>query len=745
MTLTVAVLIPAHNEESTIRELVRAVLDQPYPISQVIVVADSCTDRTADVAREAGATLVLETTFKDKAANQNAALPHVTADVIAGFDGDSRPEPDCISLMVADLERGYDATCSSILPLQDTGFFIEARRFAYSLGSQWWRLCQRRVGRIQVLTGASYAFRTEVVRAVGGFPNGLISADMDITWKLHEHGYKTWYTDKALTLTIDPATWKEYKAQMPRWAAGYFQNVARYRRLMLNWRSLLVVGTALFDLVTLWWWVVVVMYNLVTWQHLSMFRYMGYWFIVHTTLTMYLVSRVVGWKKAMLGFWPYTILNFYNKYLYTRSMFREWLLGRHYACVDAETQALTPQGWRSHNELADGDLIATYDAATDTLGWEPATLSRYNVTERLVSVEQLSSSQRLTDKHRMLVWTEEHGTHVRLAKDAAMGCEVPLAASWSPQELEGPGETRAALLGWFVTEGRRDGDQAVISLSGTVDAHHCQAIRDLLGAEGADWTELRPDQSVGASPTPGDRGRAEFVVTGAVAQWLTSVVPAGTLTYDVIFGWPQAECRALLDALVNGGGTRRNSNAFDFVRGDRAEAEKLQCLAIRCGLRARVRPRRSDGAWLVYVSTKRWVRLRGGNGDGSGSLPRETYDGVVWCPTVRTGFWLARRSGMPFITGNSWTGRTGRKTVITPMTTRRRFVLGQLGAMAGAIVAGVGNWLGNTAMLVAGVATAVVIPLSVVRPRSGGGQRVADAAPLPDRAGGSRSLVPIDK
>lgn len=361
MMLTVAVLIPAHNEEPTIGELVRAVLDQPYPIAQLIVVADSCTDRTADLARQAGASLVLETQFSDKAANQNAALPYISTDVIVGFDGDSRPEPDCIGLMVADLEKGYDATCSSILPLQESGFFIEARRFAYSLGSQWWRLCQRQVGRIQVLTGASYAFRTSAIRAVGGFPNGLISADMDVTWKLHEHGYKTWYTAKALTRTIDPATWQEYKAQMPRWAAGYFQNIAHYRRLMCNWRSVLTVGTALFDLITLWWWLFVVIYNLLTWQHLSMFRYMGYWFLAHTAITTFLVSRVVGWKKAMLGFWPYTILNFYNKYLYTRAMFREWLLGRHYASWTGRTgrkTVITPMTSRRRFHLAWGSASA---------------------------------------------------------------------------------------------------------------------------------------------------------------------------------------------------------------------------------------------------------------------------------------------------------------------------------------------------------------------------------------------------
>jgi cellulose synthase/poly-beta-1,6-N-acetylglucosamine synthase-like glycosyltransferase len=367
--LTVAVLIPAHQEESTIGELVRACLDQPYPIAQLIVVADSCTDRTAAVARAAGATLVLETSYADKAANQNHALPYVSADVIVGFDGDSRPEPDCIPLMVADLERGYDATCSSILPLQETGFFIAARRFAYSLGSQWWRLCQRTVGRLQVLTGASYAFRTDVVRAVGGFPNGLISADMDITWKLHEGGYRCWYTADALTLTIDPETWAEYTAQMPRWAAGYFQNVARYRRLMWNWRSALTVGTAMFDLVTLWWWALVVVYNLTTWQHLSMFRYMGYWAAGHTVLTMYLVSRVVGWKKAALGFVPYTLLNFYNKWLYTRTMIREWLLGKHYASWTGRSGrklVITPMS--PARRLTLGSLGALTGSATCVVG-----------------------------------------------------------------------------------------------------------------------------------------------------------------------------------------------------------------------------------------------------------------------------------------------------------------------------------------------------------------------------------------
>jgi poly-beta-1,6-N-acetyl-D-glucosamine synthase len=251
--LSASVLIPAHNEEGIIGDLVRACLHQAYPLDEVIVVADACSDDTAARAREAGARVV-EVNVQDKAAAQNAVFSEITSDVVIGFDGDTCPEPDCIELMMKDLnERGYDATCSTILPMQPRGFFIRARRFSYALGRRWWRLCQAQVGCIQVLTGASYAFKTSAINAVGGFPSGLISADMDATWAMHKAGFKLGYTAKAVALTVDPESFTVWRAQMRRWASGYAQNMAKYRRQILRPSALLVVGTALFDLFSLAW------------------------------------------------------------------------------------------------------------------------------------------------------------------------------------------------------------------------------------------------------------------------------------------------------------------------------------------------------------------------------------------------------------------------------------------------------------------------------------------------------------
>ncbi|MEU1273015.1 glycosyltransferase family 2 protein [Streptomyces sp. NPDC005799] len=347
MSLTVTVLIPAHDEAATIERCIHAARTSSYPVERIVVVADACSDNTAELARSAGADLVLETDFKDKAAAQNAALWDITSDITIGFDGDTWPDPDCIRLMMEHIERdGLDATCSTILPAQgavvpyskttgwgraEAAFFTRQRRFAYALGRRWWRLCQAKVGRIQVLTGACYAFKTAAIQGIGGFPNGLITADMDATWALHGAGYKLDYTGDALAYTLDPEDFRTYRNQMRRWSSGYYQNMAKHRRQLKNWRSLLVVGGAIFDLVSLFFAEGYLIWSAVTGTHEALLKAFLFWTAVHTIVSSVLVATVVGVREAVYGVVPYTLVNYYNKWLYLCGFTREWILGRHYA------------------------------------------------------------------------------------------------------------------------------------------------------------------------------------------------------------------------------------------------------------------------------------------------------------------------------------------------------------------------------------------------------------------------------
>jgi cellulose synthase/poly-beta-1,6-N-acetylglucosamine synthase-like glycosyltransferase len=367
--LRISVLIPAHDDAAVLRECLDAVLRQTLPVDEIVVVADSCTDNTAEVAASYGA-IVVETQQAAKAASQDVGLAYVTGDILVCLDADTVIDDDVVERFVAELEDGSDATCANMLPMpQQRGFWVANRRFAYALGRFWWRWSQAQVGRLMVLSGCAYALRTETVRAIGGFPGKLITCDMDLTWSLYRAGYTTTFCHRALAYTYDPETFSVYTKQMRRWASGFFQNFQQHRReVFRSPASMLVVGSLLFDLLSL-----PITYVLVTtWalQNPSSLKWLVPSIAIHWAISMAIVTRTITWKQALFGFPCYWIANWWNKAIYFWTFIREWVLGRHYMSwtgrqgrateiapmstirkmwliTVAATAALTAMNWRS--------------------------------------------------------------------------------------------------------------------------------------------------------------------------------------------------------------------------------------------------------------------------------------------------------------------------------------------------------------------------------------------------------------
>src|SRR4051812_35784456 len=81
MTTRFLVLVPAHDEEQVIAHGLRAIMADKRPEDHVLVVADRCTDRTAEIARSLGAS-VLERGPDEpagRAAARQAGLEHARA------------------------------------------------------------------------------------------------------------------------------------------------------------------------------------------------------------------------------------------------------------------------------------------------------------------------------------------------------------------------------------------------------------------------------------------------------------------------------------------------------------------------------------------------------------------------------------------------------------------------------------------------------------------------------------------
>ncbi len=112
------VLVPAHDEALMIAGCVRSLDAQIYPRSlyNVVVIADNCSDRTAAIARAAGAERVLERSSAERGKGQ--ALRWVIDIILheagppAAFvivDADTTADPELLSRLAAAFERGAQA------------------------------------------------------------------------------------------------------------------------------------------------------------------------------------------------------------------------------------------------------------------------------------------------------------------------------------------------------------------------------------------------------------------------------------------------------------------------------------------------------------------------------------------------------------------------------------------------------------------------------------------------------------
>ncbi len=113
------ILIPAHNEELLLGSVLHRLRDLSFPASHwtPVVIADNCTDRTADVARQHGAT-VLERTDpvrRGKGQALNWAMRErlsswpVPYDAVVILDADSVVNPDFLWFLDEALGNGYEA------------------------------------------------------------------------------------------------------------------------------------------------------------------------------------------------------------------------------------------------------------------------------------------------------------------------------------------------------------------------------------------------------------------------------------------------------------------------------------------------------------------------------------------------------------------------------------------------------------------------------------------------------------
>lgn len=142
-TPRIAVLLPCYNEEVTIGKVVRD-FKTALPDASVYVYDNNSTDRTAEIATDAGA-IVRQEPRQGKGNVIRAMFEDIDADVYIMADGDDTYPADAAPSMVAKVLEGYDMVIGDRL---SSTYFQENKRPFHNFGNRLVR------GSINVLFGS---------------------------------------------------------------------------------------------------------------------------------------------------------------------------------------------------------------------------------------------------------------------------------------------------------------------------------------------------------------------------------------------------------------------------------------------------------------------------------------------------------------------------------------------------------------------------------------------------------------
>lgn len=135
-----SIIIPAHNAENHIRKGLDSIRDQTFKDYELIVVCDSCTDSTADVAAEYGAR-VFEVSYHLDGLTRNKGLDEARGEWILFMDDDDWYLHEYVFQQLAEMagKHDEDAICFSFLDHRDDIGYI--RQFPDSVGVPIWCVC----------------------------------------------------------------------------------------------------------------------------------------------------------------------------------------------------------------------------------------------------------------------------------------------------------------------------------------------------------------------------------------------------------------------------------------------------------------------------------------------------------------------------------------------------------------------------------------------------------------------------
>ena len=232
-------IIPAHNEESVIANLVESLKNQTYDkeLYDIYVIADNCTDNTAKIAKEFGAIVYerFDQTKKTKGYALDWFLKQkieekADYDAFFVFDADNIVDKNFITNMNKKLCQGEEVVQGYRDIKNPTDSWVTAGyALFYWTMHKFYHLARYNIGLSPLLNGTGFMVKFDLVKNTG-WDTVTLTEDIEFSLKRIIKGKRLGWATDAIVYDEQPLTFKASWSQRSRWTVGHIQCMQTYTK-----------------------------------------------------------------------------------------------------------------------------------------------------------------------------------------------------------------------------------------------------------------------------------------------------------------------------------------------------------------------------------------------------------------------------------------------------------------------------------------------------------------------------------
>jgi glycosyltransferase involved in cell wall biosynthesis len=187
----ISFVVPAKNEESTIRLCLESIFKEMIQGDQLIVVDNGSTDKTIAIVKSFSKVLLLEKPDISVGGLRNEGARIADGDVLGFIDADCVIKPGWRHKVIHSLSIPNVAATGSKCSLPENPHWIE---------KVWYSQRKRKPGIVKYINSGNLVVKRDIFFQVGGFDESLITGeDAEFCWRLRSYSFLLWEDPEIIT------------------------------------------------------------------------------------------------------------------------------------------------------------------------------------------------------------------------------------------------------------------------------------------------------------------------------------------------------------------------------------------------------------------------------------------------------------------------------------------------------------------------------------------------------------------